>query len=793
MDKYEFNIKVEQIKKLINKSDYGTAMKIADTIDWKRVRNTNLLSMVATVYEKNEEYQEAKDILLLAFERAPIGKRLLYKLTELALKEGNTSEAEAYYREFCDLASDDPRQNLLRYLILKEKGAPMEQLIHSLESYISIELDEKWMYELAELYQTAGMKDECVRMCDKIMLMFGLGHYVDKAMELKVQHAPLTQYQMDLVENRDKYEARLRKVEAEFNGSYRQQDMEPDDEYDDAQESAVSRAALADDLEAKMQEVEVEERLAAEMSRISIEDYPDDDQLEKTRTFTDLKNLKTNTEHVVKAMPGVAAGIMGAAGAGSAAAEAAAHTIVTAGRTAIHGAGDCAHVMAADESSITAETDVNGYQGQLPDGYDRPVQSGSYAPQGYGASDHPLNRYNESGYFPDEAIQEDGGSEPYEEPEYSPSAYDQAGSGQENYLQEGSRQSDYSQYDDDQAGYDQMEAGMDGYDQAGYSQTGYGEDGGQPEDYNQDELLPEYEEVPAGHYVMIEEISPARGLELAVETLKYIHRELGTRHQVAKITGEKLNNRGVFAVSDKIAGKDLVVEQAGALSDIVMEELDELLEQDKTGMNVILIDSPRRIEIICLHNPNLAEKFERVSAAEEEDPIPDETPAAERESSPGLQVVQPVRDTQPAIGPDEEEYDNEPATDPEDDYADDSYEEEADPETSRFEEKPKSQEKPEPKRGADELSAEEFAQLACRYAGDIDCSITGKSMLALYERIEIMEEDGIPLTKENAEQLIEEAADKAEKPSFGKLLKGIVSPKYDKDGLLILKEEHFIN
>ena len=106
MDKYEFNIKVEQIKKMVSRGDYETAMKIADTIDWHRVRNASLLSMIAEIYEKNKEYQEAKDILLLAFERAPIGKRLLYKLTDLALKEGNVAEAEAYYREFCDLALD---------------------------------------------------------------------------------------------------------------------------------------------------------------------------------------------------------------------------------------------------------------------------------------------------------------------------------------------------------------------------------------------------------------------------------------------------------------------------------------------------------------------------------------------------------------------------------------------------------------------------------------------------------------------------------------------------------------
>lgn len=227
MDKYEFNIKVEQIKKMVSRGDYETAMKIADTIDWRRVRNVNILSMVATIYEKNEEYQEAKDILLLAFERAPIGKRLLFKLAELAIKEGSFQEAEDYYREFCDLAPDDPRQYILRYLILGAKGAPAEQLIHTLEQYCNIELDEKWLYELAELYAEAGMGELCIMACDKIMLMFGLGKYVEKAMELKIQFAPLTKYQMDLVENRDKYEARLKAVEQEYRAGKRPADYEP--------------------------------------------------------------------------------------------------------------------------------------------------------------------------------------------------------------------------------------------------------------------------------------------------------------------------------------------------------------------------------------------------------------------------------------------------------------------------------------------------------------------------------------------------------------------------------------
>ena len=128
----------------------------------------------------------------MAFERAPIGKRLLYKLTELALREESTEEAEDYYREFCDLAGDDPRQHLLRYMILKQRGAPTEQLIHSLESYTAEELDEKWLYELALLYHENDDVTRCVNTCDRLTLMFGLGKYVDKAIELKLKHAPLS-------------------------------------------------------------------------------------------------------------------------------------------------------------------------------------------------------------------------------------------------------------------------------------------------------------------------------------------------------------------------------------------------------------------------------------------------------------------------------------------------------------------------------------------------------------------------------------------------------------------------
>ncbi|MDR1766346.1 MAG: hypothetical protein LBR77_09800 [Lachnospiraceae bacterium] len=216
MDKYEFNLKVEKIKQLSGQNDFATAAKIADSIDWRRVRSVSLLTTVADVYEENGEYQEAIEVLLIAFERNPSGRYLLYKMTILALKVNRIQEAEAYYTEFCDLAGDDFRKYLLQYMILKEKGASNHQLAPILEKYLKEELDEKWMCELADIYAQEGQAEKCVTMCDRIALMFGAGEYVGKALEIKMRFAPLTQYQLDLLNNREKYEQKLQEVERDF-------------------------------------------------------------------------------------------------------------------------------------------------------------------------------------------------------------------------------------------------------------------------------------------------------------------------------------------------------------------------------------------------------------------------------------------------------------------------------------------------------------------------------------------------------------------------------------------------
>ena len=338
--------------------------------------------------------------------------------------------------------------------------------------------------------------------------------------------------------------------------------------------------------------------------------------------------------------------------------------------------------------------------------------------------------------------------------------------------------------------------------------------------------------VQESHHFMIEAEYSSSGLDQAIELLKEIHKETGAKNQAAKITGEKLNSKGVFAIADKLTGKDLIIEQAGAMEESTLQELNQLMARDETGMNVVLIDVAGNLARIHKVYPGLAKRFEYVGkmgpeevvyAAPEGDdrPVRPVQPRKAEEAvvprkvrrqteEPAVNKVQPVPEpaaprSQPKPEPDQRpdtEHKSETGQKPKP-VRKKVEETRPDPVVRKEEPKEvpvKTAENPAVLPQPDEpdyddqqeMDIDEFAQYACQYASDIDCSISGKSMLALYERIEIMEEDGVPLTKVNAEDLIEEAADKAENPSFIKRITGIFSSKYDRDGLLILKEEHFI-
>lgn len=202
MDKYEYRVKTEQMLEYAEEKQYKKAMEIADTIDWRRVKNPSMLNTVSEIYEYNGEFQKSRDILFVAYDRAPESRKVIYRLGLLALKINDTDEASDCYEEFVKVAPKDPNQYILKYKILKAQNAPFTEQISALEDFKKAEYVEKWAYELASLYHQAGMTAKCLEECDDLILWFSEGKYVYQAMELKMKYKPLTPLQQEKYDSR---------------------------------------------------------------------------------------------------------------------------------------------------------------------------------------------------------------------------------------------------------------------------------------------------------------------------------------------------------------------------------------------------------------------------------------------------------------------------------------------------------------------------------------------------------------------------------------------------------------
>lgn len=202
VDKQEFRLKTEKMFDYMKQKSYKEAFEIAESMDWKKVKNVAVLNAVSEVYEANGEYQKSRDILFLAYDRAPESKKIIYRLGTLALKMGEIKEAMDCYEEFMTLAPKDPNGFIFKYKILKAKNAPLEEQIAVLEDFKKVEYIEKWAFELAQLYKEAGMITECLEECDDLIIWFNEGKYIYKAMELKMQYKPLTPLQHEKYMNR---------------------------------------------------------------------------------------------------------------------------------------------------------------------------------------------------------------------------------------------------------------------------------------------------------------------------------------------------------------------------------------------------------------------------------------------------------------------------------------------------------------------------------------------------------------------------------------------------------------
>lgn len=1018
MDKHELNVKVEQMRKQAGLGDYQTAVKIADKIDWRRVSNVSLLTQVSEIYEKVGKYAEAKDILLLAVERTPMGRGLLFKLTQLALKVNSIDEAEECFEEFQRLAPQDTRQKLLRYLILKAKGAQPQQLMPPLEEYVSEELSDEWMYELAELYHRAGMREACLDLCDRITILFGTGEWVQKALRLKAEGEgePLNEYQQSILQGEIYYQPTAPRQNAvrepaPLTTPYAQQPMmateygtqmpyqtaaepygmepapalaeqyaapmtqpqptafaqpaeftqpaafaQPEESYDQAplQQAAPSEeryrnvptfqtpAAASTGIPswteaAKPQEApaqnDIDAEIDAHLRRLE----------EEKRNGVRAKAAATpvSTETVQEPLRETAAELRESAlpsaeedarsveqryreesarlsrdyvvssGERSETSEFPGTEQLMVDRLRYEEESEAAKLRAEARAAETEEA-IRQREAKLDETKVLPKLPAQERREQLAREEAALRRIEqdkEAEQIKKSVIEAEKKPEIEETAKESPEAVSAAATEEkasqtkpaetvaaaEKQPREEAVTADKQPAETATAETDAAEKQSQAEAVAAEKQpaeTGAAEKQSQAEavtaekqpaetaaaekqSAEEGELVEESAEArrevprqpkllrtPGSFNALIEGRTPEEGLQSAVERLKEAQAVTGFKRPAAKVKAERLNVYGVRNSAEKTAGRDLIIEEAGDLSDVSLSELIQLIAADGGMRTVLLIDNPLQLTRLRASHPEVetvfhtADKREDVKAyfaaeakfreaearlreeavktaleakearrkeeeakrAEEEARRAEEEArrlaereaaenarkaaeaaaaaaeakaAAEREEEARRKEEEARRAEELLNRVAEEIIVREPETVPAA-RAEAEAQRPAQRAVPRAEDRAKLDAERRRAKENELLTKDAFANYAAAYARNIDCVMTGKSMNALYERIELLQEDGVSLTRKNAEILIEEAADHAERPPLGRRLSGLFSKRYNKDGLLILKEEDFL-
>jgi len=581
LDKFEYNIKVEKMKKLVGKKNFETAAEIADSIDWQKIKNTRMLSIVSMVYERNRRFKDAKDILMLAYDQSPGGRRQLYKLTELSAKEHNFKDAAMFYKEYAEMAPDDMSLYTLKYRILSEQEAPLEEQIQVLEAYKEREFDEQWGYELAKLYHKAGRKDECVRLCDEIILWFSVGSYVERAAKLKALYEPLTPDQEEKVLHRDKYEAYVRQA---------------------AQECEIQ-------VEKNIEEA-VALRQAVEAARAAAEGEP---------------GRRAEPELITASAPG----IEDEAEAGTEPASMA----MREREGEIEGEPATAKILKIQEARKAEAEFAATVASEREGGAEAGTQSGEEAEAEDAAGEiAPGEKEDTDGAAP----QEQGSSkiiELRERDAAETAALPEEESSEEDTLPEkedtAGEKEEYLAGKEHMACRGETEAGLDGEKEMVEGTQSFGEEelGTQEESleekmmndrwedgvehilsmFNKEQEEPDEEKpwekqgqeamVPGLLYVSVSSVQ--EGMGYATDAIRELHRMRGEKtKKVAKITGRKLNYLGMEDSLKKLKGADLIVQEANSLSDRCLAEILWLTQKMPLQMIIVLMDTEEQIGLL---------------------------------------------------------------------------------------------------------------------------------------------------------------------------------------------------
>lgn len=828
MDKYEYTTKVEKIKKLVGHKDYVAAAKVADSIDWSRVKEVKLLTMVAEIYERTRRYEDAKEVLLCAYEVVPEGRRLrnlLYRLTELAIKAGSMEEAYDFFEEFREVAPSDAGQYILCYQMAAAQGEPLDKQIALLEAYKKKEFEEKWIFELARLYSKAGDAGACVKACDEILLWFGYGRYVEKAMELKQRYEELTPAQVEKLE-RGREQAEM---EARENSPL--QTVKPTKQAKTAKTARVAKEARAE------QETAVTAERKRKVARLDATPRRETEKVVAATSFAEEKEW--SEPRYAEPQP----------------------VVVKTEEPRVRQLED----LLAEAMLTSAQFDADGFAFDLPipamvksvGEVELPVEEvamlseEALMPQldlvciREVVEETAKEAEVESSAQLEEVLQELGVSTEVEEnstlaaavaeivaeesivavePELEKLAAEEVVEAKAPAVAEPEETKEEVALEEELA---QLTALLqESIVEAQETAKAEPEENVMQEAKSEEapvEMPPmadpegamlempsmqeeeEEEELPVFACVLMEANDLTKIVPRAVDVIKRTHARLETPStQAAKISGAKLNKKGIKSSLERLNGRDLIVEGAGVLEKSVLGELVEVLRRPNVSGVVVLADEPdglHKLIDLCPEIVDVTDYEEEVvedvkPVAEQVDRVQKELDA-KRKAEEELRLLMEERarveaerkEIEAAAQKAAEAAAIEAAAIAEAEEAKRlAQEAEAMMQIEAAVEETVADHIPQEEEASDQaLTADQFVKYVESYATKLECVLDSKARLAICEIAEQMKEDGEVLTREVARELTDDAIYLAEKPS----LRGLFAKKYDKDGYLILKEQHF--
>ena len=673
MDKYEYQLKTEHIRQVVARKEYGEAAKLCDTIDWTKIRDVKMLTLAADVYTAVGEYEKAIDILQQAYEYAAMGRRIVYRLTELALKADSYDDAKNYFEEFCRIAPNDQGRYILLYKMARYQKATLDEKIKILEAYKREDFDEKWAYELAVLYAMNNEKDKCIQLCDDIILWFGLGKYVEKALSLKSQFAPLTPAQKEKVqkfadkkaqeeneklqkkqEDQEKKESQAelaKKAAAQEKISKWQEEQEK--AYQAEQEAAKKEAKAREDEQKALLEREEKLRKQREEELEAVERLKKEQRLEHARQSVVTSDMNEIMAVIQRAKQEDAQNelqdelakqvqqVQQLAGEKDLELVSEIPSDVEE-KEKLQVPEDISHMQDEISEDKTTESEVLDYETSENETSDVEIANTETSEKTSDSENADEAVWFEA-YKPEEEPQisewaapvaETVEVEPEEEVQEEPEKEPEEEGPQEEFEEEPEEEEPQEEFEEEP----EVKEPQEEFEEEPEEEEPQEEFEEEPEEEDAHEESEEEPEVKDAHEESVESRQPDMtansglpivnpedmsrvwhfaiqampdedDIELALEYLEELA-ECSSRavpRSVVKITGQKLNQKGLVKSIDKLLGKTILIEDAADMNERVINEFCKIIDPTDRSLLVVFIDTPASIRHLLIDYPQLAQ------------------------------------------------------------------------------------------------------------------------------------------------------------------------------------------